>query len=135
MLDEESESILEPLRDFEILKSTIEKSCSSLVTSKAAAEFHVFYSEIVSESLSLPSHSAESLCRVVGRIQQTGVYPTEWKQATVLPTLGKGSKSDVENYRSGGPLDRMVLRKYAVYHWDRSEMVKENEIETMFSNN
>ena len=34
----------------------------------------------------------------------------------------------------GGRLDRMNLREYAICHRDRSKMVKENEIESMFSN-
>ena len=89
--DEESESFLEPLGNFDIFISTIENVCSCLVTSKATRQDGIpaILFKICGKSRS------ESLCQ----IKQTGVHPAKWKQATVRPTFKQGSKSTVENYR------------------------------------
>ena len=94
-LDEESESFLEPLFDFEISIPTLENVCSILVTSKAAGPDGIppFLFEKCAKSLS------KSLRQIFGKIKQTGVFPRVWKQATVIITFKKGLKSDVENYR------------------------------------
>ena len=94
-LDEESESILEPLRDFDKSISPVEIVCSCLVTSEAAGPDGI--APILFKMFS--KNFSESLCQIFGKIKQTGVYPTVWKQATVIPTFKKGSKSVVANYR------------------------------------
>lgn len=93
--DELSETVLEPLRDFDISISKIENVCNSLVISKAAGPDGIppILFKKCAKSLS------KSLFQIFTKIKQTGVYPMVWKQAVVVPTFKKGSKSDVENYR------------------------------------
>ena len=90
-----NQSIHTPFRDFDIFITTVENVCSSLVTSKAAGPDgipHIIFKKC-------PKSLSKSLCQIFGKIKQTGVFPTLWKQATVIPTFKKGAKSDVENYR------------------------------------
>ena len=87
-----SQSFLEPLRDFDISISTIK---NILVPSKTAGPGGI---PPILVKKCAKSHS-KSHCQNFGKIKQTGVYPTVWKYATVIPTFKKGSKSDFENYR------------------------------------
>ena len=70
-LDEESGSIIEPLRDFDVSISTIENICSSLVTNKAAG-----LDGISSNLFKRCAKSInKSLCQIFEKLRQTGVYP------------------------------------------------------------
>ena len=42
---------------------------------------------------------ADSLCRIFNKSAETGIFPTEWKNAKVFPLFKKDNKTDPNNYR------------------------------------
>ena len=83
IFDEESESILEPLCDFDLSILTNENNCSSFVTSKSAGPHRI--PPILFKNCG--KRLCKSLGRNFGKVKQTGIYTATWKQAIFKPTF------------------------------------------------
>jgi len=83
------------LRDLEITEEKIEKAFSKLKRDKAAGVDGIFSTVIIE----CRSGLVDPLLILFKESFNTGVVPSHWKRANVVPLFKKGSKRDPGNYR------------------------------------
>ena len=76
-------------------RSTVLSLLSKLCKSKATG-LDKISARLLRESADL---LAESLCTIINRSIETGIFPDEWKCAKVLPLFKQGERTDTNNYR------------------------------------
>ena len=83
------------LQSLDIDREKVTKLIRALVTTKA----HGCDDISISMNMVCDTSIVEPLCLIFGKCFETGIYPSMWKKANIIPTHEKESRQSKQNYR------------------------------------
>ena len=116
----------EMLCDFNITKETVMKEIDKLKKTKSPGPDDIF-PRVLKEARDVVS---EPLANIFRKSLDTGVVPSIWKKANVVPIFKKGDKTDMSNYRPisltsvVGKLFESIIAKNIRDHLDKHNLIK-----------
>src|SRR5579864_8235140 len=119
----------EGLLDLQISEETVEKKLKELKLDKCPG-LDGIHSKMLFElrkEISIP------LAGLFSQSLETGVVPTDWKDAGVIPLFKKGKKFDVQNYRPVSitsivcKIMESILKDVIVGHLEKHELIRDSQ--------